>query len=111
MAPRLKAARLGLGSRGTRNLGDGVRRNKIANLAQDAELGTGWSFFELIHPCRVAGANKKLQPFLSNPMGWLCFIFPVSRALTRRGHSFPTPLSLTTFLTAFNTDLPTINNL
>jgi len=25
----------------------------------------------LIHPCRVAGANKKRQPFLSIPVGWL----------------------------------------
>jgi hypothetical protein len=37
------------------------RRNVIANLAQDGELGTSWSYFELIHACRVAGANKRLQ--------------------------------------------------
>jgi len=71
MAPRRKAARLTLGASGPRNLRHQEGRNVIANLAQDAELGTGWSFFELIHPCRVAGANKRLQPFLSNRVGWL----------------------------------------
>jgi hypothetical protein len=75
MAPRLKAAGLVLGSGRARDLGHLVRRNKIANLAQNAELGTGWGYFELIHPCRVAGANKKLQPFLSYPEGWLCSHF------------------------------------
>jgi hypothetical protein len=40
---------------------------------QDAELGTGWGYFEFIHPCRVAGARKKFQPFFSNPLGRLCF--------------------------------------
>jgi hypothetical protein len=38
---------------------------------QDAELGTGWGYFEFIHPCRVAGARKKFQPFFSNPLGRL----------------------------------------
>jgi hypothetical protein len=27
----------------------------------------------------VAGANKKLQPFLSNPVGWLCIVCLVNR--------------------------------
>jgi hypothetical protein len=71
MAPRRKSARLTLGPGGARNLRHQKRRNVIANLAQDGELGTGWSYFVLIHPCRVAGATKKLQPFLSNPVGWL----------------------------------------
>src|SRR5208283_4347149 len=72
MAPRRKGACLTLGTSSPRNLRHQKRRNIIANLAQDGELGTGWSYFVLIHPCRVAGANKKLQPFLSNPVGWLC---------------------------------------
>jgi hypothetical protein len=48
-----------------------VLGNKIANLSQDAELGAGWGNFELIHPCRVAGTNKKFQPISSNPLGRL----------------------------------------
>jgi hypothetical protein len=75
MAPWRKAVRLTLGARGPRNLRHQEGRNVIANLPQDGELGTGWSSFALIHPCRVAGANKKLQPFLSNPVGPLCFLF------------------------------------
>jgi hypothetical protein len=71
MAPRREAARLILGASGPSDFGNRVRRNKIANLAQHVALGAGWTLFELIHPCRVAGANKKLQPFLSNPVGWL----------------------------------------
>jgi hypothetical protein len=46
-----------------------MHRNVIANLAQDVDLGAGWNPFELIHPCRVAGANKKFQPIFSNPVG------------------------------------------
>jgi len=71
MAPRRKSARLVLGSRSARYLRHQKRRNVIANLAPDGELETGWGYFELIHLCRVAGENKKLQPFLSNPVGWL----------------------------------------
>ena len=71
MTPRRKAARLILGSRGPRYLRHKERRNIIANLAQDGEIGTGWTYFDLVHPRRVAGANKKLQPFLSKPVGWL----------------------------------------
>ena len=80
MAPRRKAARLILGSRDPRNFWQKKRRNIIANLAQDGELGMGWSYFDLVHPCRVAGANKKLQPFLSKPVRWLClfYSFPFS---------------------------------
>jgi hypothetical protein len=53
---------------GTGDFGYFVRRNVIAVLAQDVELGPGWNLFELIHPCRVAGANKKFQPPFSNPV-------------------------------------------
>jgi hypothetical protein len=48
-----------------------MHRNVIANRAQDVESGPGWNNFELIHLCRVAGANKKFQPILSTPVGWL----------------------------------------
>jgi hypothetical protein len=71
MTPGLEASRLVLRSGIARYFGNLMRRNEIANLAQDVELGPGWGSFELIHPCRVAGANKKLQPFLSNPLGRL----------------------------------------
>src|SRR4029077_21198046 len=73
MTPRLEASRLILVSSSPSDFGHLVRGNKIANLAQHVALGPGWNLFELIHPCRVAGANKKLQPFLSNPEGRLCF--------------------------------------
>ena len=75
MAPRRKRARLILDPGGARNFRDQVAGNKIANLTEDPELRTGWGHFELIHPCRVAGANKKFQPFSSNPLGWLCLTF------------------------------------
>jgi hypothetical protein len=71
MAPRLERARLILRPGWPRNFGDQVLGNKIANLVQDAELGTGWGYFEFIHPCRVAGARKKFQPFFSNLLGRL----------------------------------------
>jgi len=32
-----------------------------------------------IHPCRVAGATEKLQPFLSILVGWLCFDFTIPK--------------------------------
>jgi len=71
MTPRFEASRLILRSSSPSNFRHLVRRNKIANLAQHVALGAGWNLFELIHPCRVAGANEKLQPFLSNPVGRL----------------------------------------
>ncbi len=71
VAPRCERARLILRPGGPRNFGDQVLGNKIANLAQDAELGAGWGYFEFIHPCRVAGAHKKFQPIFSNPLGRL----------------------------------------
>src|SRR4029453_3569611 len=39
--------------------------NEVANLTQNVELTRGWTFWGLIHPCRVAGANEKLQPHFS----------------------------------------------
>ena len=46
-------------------------KNEVANLPQAVELGAGWGHFEFIHPCRVAGARKKIQPIFSNPVGRL----------------------------------------
>jgi hypothetical protein len=43
----------------------------ITNLVQDAELGSGWSAFEFIHPGRLAGDQKKFQPVFSKPRGRL----------------------------------------
>jgi hypothetical protein len=71
MTPRVERARLGFRSREASDFGLFMQRNVIANLAQDVESGSGWSNFELIHPCRVEGANKKFQPILSNPVGRL----------------------------------------
>src|SRR5262249_18424840 len=71
MTPRLERARFILCPGGARNFGNEVLRNKIANLAQHVELAAGWNDFELIHPCRVAGANKNFQPFFSTAVGWL----------------------------------------
>jgi hypothetical protein len=48
-----------------------ARSPGIGSIAGNGELGVGWSHFVLIHPCRVAGATEKLQPFLSNLVGWL----------------------------------------
>ena len=54
-------------------LGDLVRRNKIANLAQDVELGSCWfDEFFLFHACRVAGLNRQANTFFRFPVGWLC---------------------------------------
>jgi hypothetical protein len=72
MAPRLERARLILRPGCPRNFSNQVLGNKIANLVQDAELGSGWGSFEFIHPCRVAGERKKFQPIFSNPLGSLC---------------------------------------
>ena len=100
-APRRKTARLTLVASGPRNLRHQERRNVIANLAQDGELGTGWSYFELIHPCRVAGANKRLQPFLSNPVGslwvdslpqWSSSMVTASVLMATGQAAFPKPL-------------------
>src|SRR5664280_311095 len=71
MAPGVERPRLILRSRDPGNLGYFMHRNVIANLPQDVDLGAGWNPFELIHPCRVAGANKKFQPIFSNPVRWL----------------------------------------
>jgi hypothetical protein len=71
VAPGIEGAGLLLGSGVARDFGNQMLRNKIANLAQEVEFASGWNSFELIHPCRVAGANKKFQPILSNPVGWL----------------------------------------
>ena len=71
MAPRGKGARLALGTRRPRNLRHQKRRNVIANLAQDGELGAGWNYFVLIQDCRVAGVIQNLQFFLSISAGWL----------------------------------------
>jgi hypothetical protein len=68
MAPGVGGSRLSLCSGSAGDFEYFMRRNVIANLAQDVESGSGWSNFELIHPCRVAGANNKLQPILSNPV-------------------------------------------
>ena len=68
MAPMVERPRLGLRSRGAGNSGYFMHRNVIANLALDVESGPGWNNFELIHPCRVARANKTFQPILSNPV-------------------------------------------
>jgi hypothetical protein len=62
----------------------------IANLLQDAELGTGWGYFEFIHHCRVVGAHKKFQPIFSNPLGRLWYflsksLIKVSAALAKLG--------------------------
>lgn len=65
MIPKLKIP----DSSQTRNFGDLVKQNKIANPAQDAELPLGLGHFELVHPCRVAGTTKEFLPILSNPVG------------------------------------------
>jgi hypothetical protein len=46
--------------------------NKIAELAEDGELGAGWLRFGIIfHPCRVAGILASANPFSSLAMGRL----------------------------------------
>jgi hypothetical protein len=44
-----------------------VRRNKIANLAQDAELRSRWFVDFVFHACRVAGFKASSQRIFSNP--------------------------------------------
>jgi hypothetical protein len=41
------------------------RRNGIANLTQDVELGPGWSQFEFVYCCRAAAARKKFHLIFS----------------------------------------------
>ena len=71
MAPRLERARLVLRPGDPCYFRHQMLGNKIANLAQDAELGPGWGSFALIHPCRGAGAYKQFQPNPSISMGRL----------------------------------------
>jgi hypothetical protein len=60
----------------SRDFGDFVRWNKIANLAQDVQLASCW--FDrvfLFHACRAAGLNRQANTFFSFSVGWLCFQF------------------------------------
>src|SRR5450756_2465580 len=62
VTPRLETARLILGPGSPRYFGNLVRRNKIANLAQDVELRPCWVDRFIFHPCLVAGPKR--QPCL-----------------------------------------------
>jgi hypothetical protein len=66
MAPRLEGARLFLHARLASYLGDGVPRNKIANLAQNVELRSRWLRQFVFHACRVAGFKSLSQRILSH---------------------------------------------
>ena len=64
MAPRLEGAGLFRHPRLASDLGNSVRRNKIANLAQNVELRPRWLGCFVFHACRVAGFKPSSQRFL-----------------------------------------------
>jgi hypothetical protein len=65
MAPRAEGARLILHARVASYFADKMRRNKVANLAQDVEVGSCWFDF-YFHPCLVAGLQTLSQHIFSN---------------------------------------------
>ena len=71
MAPGCERARLILRPGCPRNFGDQVLGNKIANLAEDAELGACWVERFIFHPCLVAGSKRRPNTFLTHTEGWL----------------------------------------
>src|ERR1039457_4427046 len=54
------------------DFGNLVRRNRIANLAQDVQLKPCWVDRFLFHPCLVAGPKRQPNTFFSKSAGWLC---------------------------------------
>ena len=48
-------------------------RNKIANLAEDVELGMCWIDVFVFHACRVAGLDHYSNTLFTISEGWLWF--------------------------------------
>ena len=77
MAPRAEGARLlvHLGLAG--DLGNQMRGNEIANLAQNGELATRWLNCFVIHACRVAGSTQQADAFFGFFLIWVKFILNI----------------------------------
>jgi hypothetical protein len=60
ITPQLEGPRLFLDAV-SRDLRDGVRGNKIANLAQNVEVGPRWFVDFIFHACRVAGFKSSSE--------------------------------------------------
>src|SRR6266508_2450139 len=64
VTPRFEGARPLLRAGIPRNSGDLMRRNVVANLAQNVELTSCWfDGFLFFHPCRVAGSKRQANTF------------------------------------------------
>jgi hypothetical protein len=63
MAPRSERARLIQSACLSRDLGDFVLRNEIANLAQNVKPGPCWFDSFVFHACLVAGSNRQTNTF------------------------------------------------
>jgi len=71
MTPRFETAGLILRAGRPSYFRNLVRRNKIANLAQNVELRPCWVDRFLFHPCLVAGPKRQPNTFCSISVGWL----------------------------------------
>jgi hypothetical protein len=71
MAPRIKGAGFILRPGGAGYFSHLMRRNVVANLAQNVELATCWSGIFVFHPCRVAALKSQANTFFRFSVGWL----------------------------------------
>ncbi len=71
VTPRTEGARLIQSPGLPRYFGDFMRRNEIANLAQNVKPGPCRFDFFVFHACLVAGSNGQANTFFQFPVGWL----------------------------------------
>ena len=69
MTPGPERARLILRTRLPSQFRNRVLRNEIADLPQDAELGTCWLDLLFFHPCLVAGLHGRANTFFVKTVG------------------------------------------